>query len=217
MSPQLIHSSAPSWQIILLRSFVVLCVACFPLSVRTLAQPPGRPPDQALQSSGGWPGQPRPLPAPPLLMLATQKSVQADLKLNKTQAKQLLVLESKMKKAMLGAAKSGAKLQGPPPEAERQDAEKELVNILTEEQTSRIKQIAMQLQGAPALLMPEVAGPLQLTDDQKSQIQRLTRGDLKRISAILNEDQNKKWKEMTGRPFHGKLIMPPGGMPAPPK
>jgi len=93
--------------------------------------------------------------------------------------------------------------------------EKELAEILSEKQLARLKQIALQLEGPRAILAPERAEELQLTEEQQEKIRRLTPKNGKSLLAILDAEQQAKWREMTGRPFRGKLAMPGPGMPMP--
>ena len=58
-----------------------------------------------------------------------------------------------------------------------------------------------------------MAKKLQLTEEQASKIKGLTRKQEKKLSAILSDEQRTKWQEMVGRPFHGKTMPPPPGMP----
>ncbi len=239
--------------------------------------PPGRPPE-----GGGPQGGPPAGGLPPLVMLAAQKSVQADLKCTKSQKKRIQALVGKMREAADEAMQAGPQGMGggpqgiggpqgmrggpqgmrggprgmgqgpqgmggepqgtqpgdqgaqggpqgippgpqgmPPPrhgmggkmDAARKDAEKELAEILSAEQMTRLKQIAMQLQGLQAVLAPETAEKLQLTKEQVSKIQGLTRKQDKKLNTILTDDQRAKWQGMTGRPFHGKITAPPPGAP----
>jgi hypothetical protein len=102
-------------------------------------------------------------------------------------------------------------------EAARKDAEKELAGILDDRQMTRLKQIALQLEGPHAVLAPAVADKLQLTEEQVRKIRALTRKQHKKLDSILTDEQRAQWQEMVGRPFHGKLAPPPGmpGMPPP--
>jgi hypothetical protein len=103
-------------------------------------------------------------------------------------------------------------------EAARKDAEKQLAEILSDKQMIRLKQIALQVQGPQAILAPETAEKLRLTMDQASKIKRLAGKEgskLSTILAVLTDAQRAKWQEMTGRPFHGKIVGPPPGMPMP--
>jgi hypothetical protein len=94
--------------------------------------------------------------------------------------------------------------------------EKELAQIVSEKQLARLRQIALQLEGPRALLAPERAKELELSEEQLAKIRQLTRKNERSVSAILNAEQRAKWQEMTGRPFRGKIAIPSPGMPMPP-
>jgi hypothetical protein len=146
----------------------------------------------------------------PLVLLAAQKSVQADIKLTKTEKQAVDAIDGKMKKM------ASENMQGRPEafmgkmESAVKDSEKELTSILTEAQIARLKQIALQIQGPAAMLVPSVADKLELTERQSERLKALSRTDDRKAKAILTAEQRTKWLEMTGRPFHGKLSLPDG-------
>ncbi len=179
------------------------------------AQLPGQFPPMGPPSGAELAGGPMRGGRPPLLLLAAQKSVQADLKLKKSQTQQVQKVEAKMRKAAVEAMRAGPQAMAATMESTLKDSEKELADILAEEQMSRLKQIATQLQGPQAVLDSEVSEKLQLTNEQASKVQGLTRKDEKKLNTILTEEQRTKWREMVGRPFHGKITLPSPGMPAP--
>jgi hypothetical protein len=96
-----------------------------------------------------------------------------------------------------------------------EEEEKELVEILSTKQLVRLRQIALQFEGPRALLAPERIKELELTEKQQERIRRLTRNDARSVSGVLNAEQQAKWREMTGRPFRGKIAFPPPTMPMP--
>jgi len=102
------------------------------------------------------------------------------------------------------------------------------------EQISRLHQISYQVRGAMAFSDPEVAKKLSLTDTQKTDIQtivtdsnaemreiftsnqddreaamkkvaELRKETLAKVTAKLNDEQQKTWKEMLGSPFEIKF------------
>ena len=103
--------------------------------------------------------------------------------------------------------------------------------FLKPEQVTRLKQISYQRQGLMAFNDPEVAKKLNLTDSQKSEIQEIARESrgggggfnrdatpeerkaamakraeqqkeaLAKVTAKLNDEQQKTWKELLGAPF----------------
>jgi hypothetical protein len=100
--------------------------------------------------------------------------------------------------------------------------------VLKPEQFKRIKQIQVQGAGLDAFLQPAVQKELKLTDEQKDKVKaaakeyrkasdEIQNGNnataarkkltglrdetLKKLVALLTEEQQKTWKEMTGEPF----------------
>jgi serine/threonine protein kinase len=122
--------------------------------------------------------------------------------------------------------------------------EKEVGEILTQQQLQRLRQIALQMRGPGIFREPDIAATLKLTAGQREQIrsieaetffgfwdpkchggppaelrknheQRLKEAS-ERIRAVLTEEQERKWKEMTGKPFTAQKPFflpppPPGG------
>ena len=198
---------------ILNRTFLTLVVLLLTASV--FAQSPDQLPPMRPLSGGELPGGPMRGGRPPLLLLAAQKSVQADLKLKKPQIQQIQKVDAKMRKVAMEAMRAGPQAMAATMGSTLKDSEKELTDILVEEQMIRLKQIATQLQGPQAILDSEVSEKLQLTKEQSSKIQSLTRKNEKKLNTLLTEEQRAKWQEMVGRPFHGKITLPSSGMPSP--
>jgi hypothetical protein len=115
-----------------------------------------------------------------------------------------------------------------------ESTEKAIGEFLKPEQITRLHQISNQARGAMAFTDPEVAKKLHLTDSQKSEIQTIveeagrevreifqqSQGDreaamkkfaehrketLAKVTAKLNDEQQKTWKEMIGAPFEIKF------------
>lgn len=90
--------------------------------------------------------------------------------------------------------------------------EKELTDLLGADKRKRMRQVVLQFttQSAGAFyrssVLPEVEKELKLTDDQKKQVT-----DGTALAKVLTDDQQKKWKEMTGEPFAGTLQLGFGG------
>ena len=119
-------------------------------------------------------------------------------------------------------------------EEARAAAIKQLKSILDDGQFNRFREISLQQAGGNALMQAEVAKELNLTADQKSKVEGYSQdmrdefrdmfqngggGDRqammeemqdirehysKKMLGVLNSDQEKKWKEMLGKPF--KLV-----------
>jgi serine/threonine protein kinase len=110
--------------------------------------------------------------------------------------------------------------------------EASLHEVLTEDQRRRLRQIGLQSDVASTLRQPDVALALRLTNDQRAQIRHIeeeafaeickrmmpgmhqfitagpktsTRSN-ERILAELTEEQTRKWREMTGKPFTGPIM-----------
>lgn len=116
---------------------------------------------------------------------------------------------------------------------------KSLAEVLKPEQVTRLKQIELQQRGIRAFTSEDVQKQLKLTDEQKEKIKSITEasqkemrelfrgsGDgnpeeaRKKITAlrkdaldkaldVLNANQRKEWKAMTGEPFEVKFEMRP--------
>jgi Spy/CpxP family protein refolding chaperone len=108
-----------------------------------------------------------------------------------------------------------------------------LKTTLKPEQRKRLKQIAMQTAGLVWMTMPSVDRELKLTDDQKQQVVKLQeeahakfaevadastsegrdeklavlrKSAHEKLVDILTPEQKKKWTELAGEPFAGKLV-----------
>jgi serine/threonine protein kinase len=171
------------------------------------------------------------------VLLLTHKAVQEDLKLSSEQVKQITPLADSRREAF-------HEFRNRSPEEWRRkldelaQQEKDLLHILTAEQTRRLQQIALQQYGAVPFSEPEVAAALQLTDEQKKAIRTIEeeandalravfrygpRSEWKKAEEVhkstrqqllnvLTEDQKTKWKDLIGEPFKGELRhRPPGG------
>jgi hypothetical protein len=114
--------------------------------------------------------------------------------------------------------------------------EKAIGEFMKPEQIARLHQISYQVRGHMSFSDPEVAKKLSLTDAQKTDIQaivtdsnserreifqsfqddregamkklrELNKETLNKITAKLNDEQQKSWKEMIGAPF--EIVFPP--------
>lgn len=97
--------------------------------------------------------------------------------------------------------------------------EKKVKEILNESQYKRYQELSLQAQGAPAMLRPEIASKLGLTEDQVERMQeememaqvpdmgQPQRPEDRRkqieskLFAILTSGQKEKWQSMLGKPF----------------
>jgi Spy/CpxP family protein refolding chaperone len=213
---------------------VCILLSC---SVVVFGQAPHSPLEMREPEGGGPSFRHGPPGPPPLIMLATQKMVQTELKLDRTQKQRIQALDAELRASMPDRMpppcdssdrpspdknspdknspdkNSPDKASRPKPPDEKM--EKELAEILSEKQLTRLKQIALQLEGPRALLASERVKELNLTEKQQEKIGRLSRKDSKSLHAILDEEQRAKWQEMVGRPFRGKIAFAPPQMPMP--
>lgn len=104
--------------------------------------------------------------------------------------------------------------------------EKKIKEILNDSQYKRYREIDLQVQGATAVLRPEIGQKLGITDEQREQIHRILeenrpqppqggqgerpdpsqmekkREELNRkVLAVLTADQRSTWNSMIGKPF----------------
>jgi hypothetical protein len=176
-----------------------------------------------------------------LSMLIGNASVQAELKLEDTQKDKAKEFASKAMEKMREVGQQLQGLEGEERAKKQQEIGKEMNEsalkafgeFLKPEQITRIKQISYQQRGAGALVDPEVAKKLNLTDSQKSDIDSIVqesrtqmrelrqqfqddregamkkmteirKESLEKASAKLNDEQQKTWKELIGSPFEVK-------------
>lgn len=115
--------------------------------------------------------------------------------------------------------RQGGPGQGGPGQDRMRQMEKKIKEILNETQYKRYQELSLQAQGAPAMLRPEIASKLGLTEDQVERMQEEMElaqvPDLSapqrpedrrkqieaKLVAILNGSQKDKWQAMLGKPF----------------
>lgn len=128
-----------------------------------------------------------------------------------------------------------------------QEVRKGSAHILTADQHKRLRQIERQEEGIAAFHDPEVQKALNLTAEQKDklktiaedtrremeEVRKTLRGNFRegfqklgiirkesmdRAASVLNAEQTKTWKQLTGEPFELKFeFRPVEGRPSPPK
>ncbi|MFA0768472.1 MAG: hypothetical protein OXFUSZZB_001800 [Candidatus Fervidibacter sp.] len=206
----------------MVRRWMAVTVLTMAVLIPAMAQPPaGRPGGPFGGRLGG-----------PMLMLGLLRNqqVQQELKLTDQQKQQLEQLGEQWREKMRG-------LRDLPPEERRQkvqgmraEVEKQLSQILNEQQMKRLKQIALQVEGYAALERPEIADQVGLTKEQRQKIRDILRqaGEKRReafqqgqgdrqaafqrmreirqwvdgeIEKLLTAEQKKKWQELVGAPF----------------
>jgi hypothetical protein len=173
-------------------------------------------------------------PLPPIgffqnpLALLEAKDVQKDLKLSETQIQKIAELGRKQEAALKALA-----LQAADKRKQALDATvKSLGEILTAEQTRRVRQLELQQRGVNALLDPQVAPYLAITNEQRAAVIKALQGLGPRFTALLQAakgnqqeaqqkmaelnrglmpevlkgltaNQQAKWQELAGPPFAG--------------
>ncbi len=172
-----------------------------------------------------------------LVGLASQKSVQDELKVTDEQAKKIGELVDHQREVFSG-------LRELEPEERRKKLDEQMTanktaiaGILNEVQFKRLNQISLQQRGARAFADAEVADALQLTPEQKEKVRAIQQeaqsqaqeamqaGDRsaartkvqeirktadEKSAALLTPEQQGKWKTLTGEPFKGEIAPPRG-------
>jgi Spy/CpxP family protein refolding chaperone len=171
---------------------------------------------------------------PPPLLLLHEKSVAQELKLSDEQVLQVREACHKQREAyreVMDLAKAERDKKFPELYEQGRAA---AARILTPEQGNRLRQICWQQMGGRALLLPAVAHELNLTDDQKHQLEAIgaeTREQARktfgegaarteetrakflevrkaandRMLALLTAEQSSHWKVLIGEPFTGEI------------
>jgi Spy/CpxP family protein refolding chaperone len=171
--------------------------------------------------------------------LLSQESVQKELKLSDDQVKKVKDLGEKSREAFSKLRDLDREERTKKMQEINKETTKALSSILTKDQSKRLREINLQVQGTRAFNNPEVAKELNITDEQKKQLQDLNAGAREEITKIfqgegsreekakkmaefnkaqqakalkvLTSEQQKKWKEMTGKAFTGQIRTPFGG------
>lgn len=166
------------------------------------------------------------------LMLLRQESVQQDLRLNAAEIQKIHdFVSGQWKKAQaindLSSDQRRQKFEG----LERENKQF-LDQALQPAQRKRLNQIALQVAGLLCVTRPDVAAQLGLTEEQKQkahQLQQTARKEMQelldspsregrkeklqelrktsrdRLMELLTDEQEVKWKEMTGPRFEGRF------------
>jgi hypothetical protein len=176
------------------------------------------------------------------MMLLGQESVQQELKMTEDQIAKVKEHQQKAAGNFGALAGLTPEERQKKFQEMAQENEKFLGDVLKPEQKKRLDQIVLQQRGGDALTDPKVQQTLGITDDQKEKIKsiqddlRKTMGELRasaggdrqemakkmqemrtanndKLLKLLTDDQKKKFDEMTGPKFTGKIEPPrrPGG------
>jgi Spy/CpxP family protein refolding chaperone len=171
-------------------------------------------------------------------MLLERPDVQRELNLTEQQKNQIRQMQENQRVAM-------QELRNLPPEERRQKMQElrqknDPVNVLNETQKKRLREIELQAMGAFALMQPEVADQLKLTQEQRSKLQGVVMQSMqqmreqfqgggfgqgaqqmqqmrdqmeKQMLEVLTPVQRQQWQQMQGKPFQfeGGRPMPWGG------
>lgn len=137
--------------------------------------------------------------------LIMNKSVQEELKLDKEQAEKATAAVRKVREDMKDDL-AKVREQGTPPEERREiikkvnDAtDKSLADVLKPEQIKRLKQIQLQVQGPRVFMNPEVEKALNLTDDQKQDIQKTNQESFQKVRELFQDAQGDEEKMREAR------------------
>jgi hypothetical protein len=174
--------------------------------------------------------------------LLDNESVQKEIKLDDKQVEKAKELAEKVNEKMRDARESLQSLEGEERATKQREINREITAMATKEmseflkpaQVARFKQISYQQQGAQALMSPDVAEKLNLTEAQKNEIREiqtesqqemrtvfqdfqndregamkkmneLRAQTLAKVEAKFNDEQKKTWKELLGAPFEVKF------------
>lgn len=167
------------------------------------------------------------------VMLLRQKSVREELKLTPEETRKIHEFANRQwKKAQHIHNNLSVNEHRAEYEKMTKENERFLDEILEPEQRKRLDQITMQVAGLMWVTNPKVAEELKLTDEQKQKakgmqqearremhdlihstgpearqekLKELRATSRKRLMDLLTDDQERRWKEMIGSPFHGNL------------
>ena len=186
---------------------------------------------QQRQRPGGGPGG---FGGGPLFLLG-QKSVQEELKLSDEQVKQIKELADKQRESFQGLRDLSQEERRTKMQEAAKTNDKAIGKILKPEQYKRVRQIALQQQGARALGNEEVAKALKINEEQKDKIneiqtkafeemrglgrdeearkkrQEMMKATNEKVMGVLTSEQKTKLKEMQGEPFKGEIERPQFG------
>lgn len=194
------------------------------LASPAFAQPPGGG-RGGMQRGGGGIG-----------MLLGNPSVQEELKLDDKQKEKIKDFTAKQREAQQGLRDLDQDEQRAKRQELTKQAEAFAKEVLTADQSKRIKQIVIQTAGLGAFAMEDVAKELKLTDEQKeklktlnddfrkdrqelfqgggdpqemqTKVQSLTKEFMTKAAGVLTDDQKKQWTEMTGKSFTLRMQRP---------
>jgi Spy/CpxP family protein refolding chaperone len=166
------------------------------------------------------------------VLLLQQKSVRDELKLTENEAAKVREFTMRQWEKAQQANRLGAEERRQRFTEMTRENERFVEQSLTADQRKRLNQITLQLAGLLWVTRPEIATGLRLTDQQKEKARQyqkearrateeiihtpdreLKQGEFRelrmtsrrRLLEILTEEQEDRWKEMTGPPFNGSI------------
>lgn len=167
------------------------------------------------------------------LLLLRQESVQKELKIGSNEATMIRDFTEEQHKKAMSAEKLSKAEQDQKFEQLSKENEAFVKKNLKPEQQDRLIQIAIQRAGLLWVTSPHVAAKLNLTEKQKEQakieqkkartetdealtangsaernkkLKELRDKTRERLTTLLTPEQQEKWKEMIGAPFHGEFV-----------
>ncbi len=191
--------------------------------VRSAPQENARPQEQLVPEEGAV-----------QVMLLRQKAVQECLNLTDREAQKIQEFTSEQWKKAQQVIDLGRDERRQKFTAMTQENDRFIDEILKPEQRKRLDQITLQVAGLLWVTRPTVASKLDLTEEQKTRahqmqqearkemqeyihtynkedrkekLQQLRQTSRKRLMDLLTDEQEKKWKEMTGDPFLGEFVI----------
>jgi len=170
------------------------------------------------------------------VMLLRQQSVREALKLTDDEASKIKAHNARQWKMAQEIHGMPADQRHKRYEALSLENERFLGQVLEPSERKRLDEISLQVAGLLLVTSPRVASQLGLTDDQRSHLGRhqkearhemaevlhsksaegrseklkeLRKTSRKRLMDVLTDEQETKWKEMTGAPFEGQFKYDP--------
>jgi hypothetical protein len=167
------------------------------------------------------------------LLLLRQKSVQKELELGDDTTKKIMEFTTKQSDAARKASALEADARKEAFEKLAKENEKFVDDNLTEKQGKRLTQLTIQFSPLAHLLKPEMVKDLKLSDDQVKKLKnvqtdarkalveliqgkdakdknekfaKLREETSKKIKDVLNDDQEKKVRELAGPVFEGEIV-----------
>lgn len=131
------------------------------------------------------------------VQLLQREDVQGELKLTDDQKSKISALQDKQREKMREMFTGGGGGERPDPEKMREiftkaaeEAQKEVDTILNADQKKRLKELGVQRAGNAAVLNPETAKEVGITDEQKAKIKTLQDKQQEASTSIMEKVRN---------------------------